>query len=820
MKINYKLFLLTLLVAIGVTLAGNWIFGISFKNYLLEQESNQITANVKTIASNLTASMQKYESITYDWAYWDETYEFIDGNNPDYITLNLGIDSIKVLDVSFMVFVNNDKEIVHQFYFDRARDSFVDLPDSLRSEIENCASLYEPSAVRIFECRGSYYIVSEAQTTDSLRVQPMNGYLIVGRLIDGDIVSELKNITDSEIVFLAGDTARAKIESGTAPYSYLETTAYSTLVDPKASTLTTLILPENPDGSTVLAGIQMVTGRDIYTGGIARLRTIQLCYDLFILLVVIILFLFWRAKLFIPLQRLSKELNNLPIDRDGIGILPASDKNEISYITGTINTMFLRIDEQQEKLRKSEARMVDAQTIAHVGNWELDSDTGIMWGSLEAFHIFGLHQDTQEILYKELEQYILPEYRESHKAAFNRLIAGDGQYDEVFKIRNARTFEERYLRSRAVRTFSDDTKKPRIAGTIQDITEYKKSEEEILYLSNHDQLTGLYNRRFYEKSLMRLDTEANLPLTVVMGDINGLKLINDSFGHTAGDELIIKAANVIQQNCREQDVVARLGGDEIVIVMPKTDADEAGRIIENIITKAAGEKVGSISVSISFGHETKYSMQQDTKMILKDTEDQMYRNKLYESSSARSRAIDIIMKAVYEKSEREMTHSMRVSRLCEAIGKSLRFSKDEVNQIRTAGLVHDIGKIGIDDKILNKTEPFDAHETKEMQKHCEVGYRILSSANEFSEIANFVLEHHEQWNGTGYPRNLKGEQISLQARIIAVADTYDAMTSGKPNKKPISEQEAVAEISRRAGTRLDPGIVRIFIDNDIGPKTQ
>jgi putative nucleotidyltransferase with HDIG domain len=213
-------------------------------------------------------------------------------------------------------------------------------------------------------------------------------------------------------------------------------------------------------------------------------------------------------------------------------------------------------------------------------------------------------------------------------------------------------------------------------------------------------------------------------------------------------------------------------------------------------------------------------MQQDTKMILKDTEDQMYRNKLYESSSARSRSIDIIMKAVYEKSEREMIHSMRVSKLCEAIGRSLRFSKDEVNQIRTAGLVHDIGKIGIDDKILNKTEPFNAQETKEMQKHCEVGYRILSSANEFSEIANFVLEHHEQWDGSGYPRNLKGDQISQQARIIAVADTYDAMTSGKPNKKRVSTKEAIAEMSRRAGTRLDPDIVRIFIENDIGPKTQ
>ncbi len=301
-----------------------------------------------------------------------------------------------------------------------------------------------------------------------------------------------------------------------------------------------------------------------------------------------------------------------------------------------------------------------------------------------------------------------------------------------------------------------------------------------------------------------------------MGDINGLKLINDSFGHAMGDELIVKTAEAIRGGCRAGDVAARLGGDELVIVMPKTDAEEAAKVIEKIIADAAVQKVGCINVSISFGHETKYDAGQNMKDILKDTEDHMYRNKLYESSSARSRAIDIIMNALYEKSEREMFHSMRVSVLCETIGKCMDFSKDEVNQIRTAGLVHDIGKIGIDEAVLNKKEAFRSDELKELMKHCEVGYRILSSANEFSEIANFVLEHHERFDGTGYPRHLAGAKISLQARIIAVADTYDAMTSGKPNRKAIGEDEAVRELCRRAGAKLDPEIVRIFVEKGLG----
>ncbi|MEI8216516.1 MAG: PAS domain S-box protein [Eubacteriales bacterium] len=354
-----------------------------------------------------------------------------------------------------------------------------------------------------------------------------------------------------------------------------------------------------------------------------------------------------------------------------------------------------------------------------------------------------------------------------------------------------------------------------IVGTSRNIDERKRTEEEIRYLSFHDHLTNLYNRRFYEEELTRLDTPRNLPMTIVMGDVNGLKLINDSFGHNVGDELLKKTADAIKCGCREDDIVARLGGDEFVIILPNTDSIETEKIIQRINTFLSNEKVGSINLSVSFGFQTKHEKDEKIQDVFKDTEDNMYRHKLYESSSMRSKTIDLIMNTLYEKNHREMLHSKRVSEICESLARKLNLEKDTIKQIKIAGLMHDIGKIGIDEKILNKPEKLTDEEWNEIKKHSEIGYRILSSVNEFSEVANYVLEHQEKWDGSGYPRGLKGKEISIQARIISIADAYDAMTSQRAYSSALTQQEAIDEILKYSGVQFDPEIVKVFAENVI-----
>ncbi len=258
--------------------------------------------------------------------------------------------------------------------------------------------------------------------------------------------------------------------------------------------------------------------------------------------------------------------------------------------------------------------------------------------------------------------------------------------------------EKRWWRVDSIR-YTDD----RYLEFAKDVTAQKEAEEKLTYLSYHDQLTGVYNRRFFEEELHRLDTSRNLPITLVMGDINGLKLVNDSFGHLVGDQLLQKAADAFRHCCRADDIIARLGGDEFALILPHTDMVAASGVITRILEWIAKIRVANIELAVSFGCETKIDPDQTMSEVLANAENQMYRRKLSERSSMKSKTVDVIMNTLFAKSDRESMHSQRVSGICRAIAVRMGLSKDDISQIVTAGLVHDIGKIGIDERILNST---------------------------------------------------------------------------------------------------------------------
>jgi diguanylate cyclase (GGDEF)-like protein len=349
-----------------------------------------------------------------------------------------------------------------------------------------------------------------------------------------------------------------------------------------------------------------------------------------------------------------------------------------------------------------------------------------------------------------------------------------------------------------------------------EMTERTKREEEIKYLSYHDKLTGLYNRRFYEEEIKRIDTKKNLPISIIMGDVNGLKLVNDAFGHEKGDELLLKAANGIQKVCRKVDCAARWGGDEFIILLPKTKYEEVKEIVKRINELYKKEKIGNLNVSVSFGWETKKKPEEDIMKTIKKAEDYMYEQKMIENQIIKGNVINTINYTLFEKNKTEELHSKRVGELCGKIGQAIGLSDIEVIKIKTAGILHDIGKIMVDNKILIKTGKLTEQEWNEIKRHTEIGYRILSSSFNMLELADGILSHHERWDGKGYPMGLKGEAIPLVARIIALADSYDAMISDRPYRNALSEEEALVEIRENAGTQFEPEIARIFVEKVLG----
>lgn len=346
----------------------------------------------------------------------------------------------------------------------------------------------------------------------------------------------------------------------------------------------------------------------------------------------------------------------------------------------------------------------------------------------------------------------------------------------------------------------------------RDISDRKKMELKLEHLSYHDQLTGLYNRRFFEAELNRLDVERSLPLTIIMGDVNGLKLVNDSLGHVMGDKLLKKVAEVIKKGCRKEDIAARWGGDEFVILLPKTDAFQTKQILKRIKSIASKEKIGAIDISISFGYETKKSRKVKIQETFKKAEDYMYKKKLFEGPNAMGKAINTIIIALHEKNKREEEHSHRVSILCKDMGEALGLPEHEVKELKTVGLLHDIGKVAIEENILNKPGKLTDEEWQEIKRHPEIGYRILNTVDDMAEMAEYVLAHHERWDGKGYPKGLKGKEIPLQSRIIAIADSYDAMTSERSYRSALSEEVAIGELKLNAGTQFDPELIDVFIE--------
>ncbi|WP_206460601.1 HD domain-containing phosphohydrolase [Anaerovorax sp. IOR16] len=345
----------------------------------------------------------------------------------------------------------------------------------------------------------------------------------------------------------------------------------------------------------------------------------------------------------------------------------------------------------------------------------------------------------------------------------------------------------------------------------QKTKELAETIEKIKYLSYHDHMTGLYNRRFFEEELKRLDIKSNLPLYIIIGDVNGLKLINDSFGHLMGDKLLIQVAEVLKKACTSNEIISRIGGDEFVILISKSSHSHAENLISTIKEISKKEKIGSINISISFGWDVKKNENEDIQEVFNRAEDYMYKKKLFDSPSVRGKTIGAILNALHEKNKREEQHSKRVSDLCKRLANALNFSDQQLEEVKTAGLLHDIGKIAINEDILNSLNILSEEEYLEMKRHSEVGYRILSAINDMGEIADYVLYHHERWDGKGYPTGLRAEEIPLQSRMISIADTYDAITSDRSYRIAKSRQYAINELKLNRSKQFDPNLVDLFI---------
>ena len=352
-----------------------------------------------------------------------------------------------------------------------------------------------------------------------------------------------------------------------------------------------------------------------------------------------------------------------------------------------------------------------------------------------------------------------------------------------------------------------------VVGLILDITEKKEAEEKLKNLSFTDVLTGLYNRTYFEEKAKEFLSEEYLPVGVIMGDANGLKLVNDTLGHSQGDELLKLIAQVLRDVCNEGQLIFRTGGDEYVILIPNSTEYECENIIKKIFKQCKNYKHDLIDVSISLGTSITNNLDKSIYDALQEAEDKVYRQKLLQKNSFNSSMMYSLQTGLQTKSLETEEHTERVLKHSLVIGERLSLPMSVMDELTIVAKLHDIGKIGISEEILLKEGNLTDDEFEIVKTHTEKGYRIIKASNQLDNVAKGVLAHHERWDGNGYPLKLKGEGIPLIARIVSIADAYDAMTNNSLYKKPLSKKDAIKELKRCAGKQFDPDIVRIFIEH-------
>ncbi|MGE5405708.1 MAG: diguanylate cyclase, partial [Candidatus Saccharibacteria bacterium] len=350
--------------------------------------------------------------------------------------------------------------------------------------------------------------------------------------------------------------------------------------------------------------------------------------------------------------------------------------------------------------------------------------------------------------------------------------------------------------------------------SMLDITERRRSEEQLRYLSLHDSLTGLYNRTYFGEEMRRLDAGRYDPVSMVIFDVDGLKLVNDTLGHKAGDDLLVAAANVIKGCFRDSDVVARVGGDEFAALLSRTAEDMVYRATERVRKAIDNHNLTgpSVPLSISMGYAVRVDPSMDLEQLFKDADNNMYKTKSHNSRLARTAIVKSLMDSLSAKSIYITRHEQQMEYLAVRMAQEVGLPNKNVEEIKLLAKYHDIGLVGIPDSIIIKPDVLDDKEMSEAHRHCEIGHRIAQSTPDLAVIADWILKHHEWWNGEGYPLGLKGLEIPVESRIIAICDAYDAMTSDRPYRLTVSPEEAVAELMRCSGTQFDPTLVPIFVN--------
>lgn len=686
MKLKYKTIIIALCsaaVLLGITYG---IFYWVFYGYVDTAQRSQVDKDFEMVETIIENEKENLNSILKDWAYWDDTFNFINDRNPNYVTANLNDESLENLNLNMMLFVNQTGEVVGYGDFALTEEQSAMLMEKISQNNFYTGLLTDDEDVKtnLMILDGQPYLIASGRVNNSSRNTVSNGSMVMIKTVDDEMTAYISELTGVNVELREVGTVAVILENQILKREF----------DGKPYLTASRLQPDGYGEGTILMTISRVEENYAF---------VKNQFNLFMASFVVLLLLILGIDYFLVnryfLKRIEKLITftkEVGLKRDTTLSIKMDGKDELKTLAVSINQMLREIDQANQNIKSN-------------------------------------------------------------------------------------------------------------------ITKRKVNEEEIRFLSYSDPLTRLKNRDYMKMQFEVLGQQQESHYFIIMCDINGLKLTNDAFGHQEGDQMLIAVSNVLRRMCRPIDMISRWPGDEFVIVLKDINQEGVCRLIRDITDEIEKIRDFHLNISVAMGYAESNEELKSPEEVLNLAENRMYRNKLMESTSSRNATIRSLARTLHEKSTETEAHTMRISQLSKALGSHLKLRKDQLDELELLSLLHDIGKIGIPEYILNKPAKLNNEEWEIIKTHPEIGYRIAKSTPVLEHIAEYILAHHEKFDGTGYPNGLKGKEIPYLGRIINVVDSFDVMTHSRSYKKASDLSYAISELKACSGTQFDPEIASAFL---------
>ena len=801
------------LLIVGLAISLFSLTLVFFANTILlggfsQVERTEAEANISRASNAVSAEIDSLDTFLADWTVWDDSYQFAAAPDSEYIKKNLTAATFGSQHIDLLVVLDSAKRLVYSSAYDSAAKAFRPIPREMLNHLQPASPLLRHTAPDsvvhgLVLLPEAPLLVSSRPILDSEKQLPARGFMIAGRFLTPDTLKKIAANTQLSLQLKISPDPSLQVDFAyDAQNSPPVLSRWITEAD--STTLLGNALLEDLNHKPALL-LQVHMPRTIYTQG---RKTIQ--YFLCLLVAFGVLFcaihlLLLEKTILARLARLSKQVYVVSSQSSPQIRVNISGRDELASLADSINDMLRSLSVTQSELQESETT-----TRALL---EGMPDTLLRVDRAGIILDFKAPRDRTTATPAKLF------VGNSLSTVFPAELAAKLSEDLalVFKTKSAHIFEhemtlnnkESHQEIRINRIHDNEA-----LIILRDFTERRKLEKSLEFFNLRDNLTGVFNRIYWEEKLAAADRMEGVSAGVILCDIDGMRLINESLGRDRGNRLLIAMATALRSSLPLDATLARIGNDEFAALLIGYTAANLEIFCQKILQEIARSSLddASLRFSISFGHAIGTLGEQKVREIVQTAEINLHRDKLSRSQTSRGEIFKNLQIALASRDFVSHQHAARLWALGRPLAIAAGLPNRRMRNLKLLTQYHDIGKVGLSDDLIFNEDLLSDDEMQQMRQHVEIGHHTAQSIPELFAIADLILRHHEWWNGQGYPLGLKEDEIPLECRIFAIIDAYDAMTNDRPDRKAASGKKAAAELRKYAGSQFDPELVEKFID--------